>query len=65
MQTIKITLKDVYGETKAYPACPKACLFADLLRTKTLTREALTGIQRLGYEIEVVAHGVVTGKLAA
>jgi hypothetical protein len=65
MQSIKITLKDVYGETKAYPACPKACVFADMLGTNTLTQHALRSIQRLGYEVEVVALGVTVGKIAA
>jgi hypothetical protein len=32
---ITIKLKDVYGETKAYPVCPKATAFANMLGTKT------------------------------
>jgi hypothetical protein len=62
MQSIKITLREVYGETKAYPACHKALIFAEMLGTKTLTQRALRDIQRLGFEVEVVA---LTGKLAA
>jgi len=37
---------------QAYPACPVSRLFADLTGTKTLTREALNTIKKLGFAIE-------------
>lgn len=49
---IKIEIKKVYGEFKAYPACDKSRIFASMLGTKTLTLSALDHIQRLGYSIE-------------
>lgn len=63
---ITIKLKDVYGETKAYPICKDAKLFAEMLGTKTLTRSALGHIRHLGYEIIAVdAFGFQAGKIAA
>jgi hypothetical protein len=50
---VSITLKDVYGSVKAYPACGNAHLFADMVGTKTLTASALISIARLGYDIEL------------
>jgi hypothetical protein len=52
--TIRIEMRSVYGEWKAYPACPDARIFADMLGTRTLTDHALSQIMRLGYRIETV-----------
>lgn len=49
---ITLNLKSSYGRTLAYPACPKSQAFADMLRVKTLTRDALAHIAAFGYEIE-------------
>lgn len=49
---ITLTLKSVYGVTRAYPACQASETFARMLNAKTLTRDALTHIKALGYEIE-------------
>lgn len=49
---ITILMKSVYGEWRAYPACEKSRLFADMLGTKTLTDTALLYIKRLGYSID-------------
>ncbi len=38
-----------YGATVVYPVCEQACIFAELLGTKTLTLKAINGIKRLGY----------------
>ena len=53
---MKLTLliKNIYGEQKAYPNCETSKKFAELLGTKTLTREALKQIKALGYELEAV-----------
>jgi hypothetical protein len=50
-QTIRIQLRNVYGQFKAYPACRHAEVFCDLLGTKTLTGHALAHIMRLGYTV--------------
>jgi hypothetical protein len=52
---ITLTLKSVYGQTRAYPACSKAQGFANLLGTKTLTRQNLRHIEALGFTIETAA----------
>ena len=52
---IRVQVKSVYGEEKVYPVCEDAKTFAQLAGTKTLTRETLMLIRRLGYEIEVVS----------
>lgn len=63
---IQIRFRDVYGETKAYPVCAQAKIFAEMLGTKTLTRYALGYIQKLGYEIIATdAFGFDAGRLAA
>lgn len=51
MQSITVTIKSVYGNITAYPACPTAALFAQLLGTKTLTPQALKTIKALGFEV--------------
>ena len=53
---IQIEMKEVYGETKVYPVCPKAKLFAKIAGTKTLTRGVLEDIERLGYQLELVVN---------
>jgi hypothetical protein len=51
MQSVTVTVKSVYGNITAYPACPTAKLFAELIGTKTLTPQALSTIKALGFEI--------------
>ena len=50
---IQIEMKEVYGETKVYPVCEKAKLFANIAGTKTLTQPVLKDIERLGYQLEL------------
>lgn len=54
MRVIRIEIRSVYGEDKAYPVCADAHTFAQMLGTKTLTRYALRHILGLGYTIEVM-----------
>lgn len=54
---ILIELRDIYGETKAYPANEQAKLFAEMLGTKTLTHRNLRLIERLGFTIETKERG--------
>jgi hypothetical protein len=57
MQAIEIELRDIYGETKAYPANEQAKIFAQLVGTKTLTHNTLCLIERLGFEIKTKQRG--------
>jgi len=59
--TIKIQIKNVYGNETIYPACDHARFLAAMAGTKTLTPEKLRLIEAAGYGIEVVA---LTGRLA-
>ena len=53
--TIKISVKNVYGRETIYPACKQSAFFAALAGTKTLTEDALRLIRAAGYEITVEA----------
>ncbi len=46
--TIKVMLRNVYGEEKIYPACGKAEVFTELLGQKTLTYKQIDLIKALG-----------------
>lgn len=50
---IVVKPKSVYGVTNFYPVCDGAKLFAELAGTKTLTRQSLNIIKRLGYAVEL------------
>ena len=51
--SIKVTIKNVYGNETIYPACENAQRFADLAKQKTLTPREIALIKALGYTIEV------------
>ena len=53
---IQIEMKEVYGETKVYPVCEKAKIFAAIAGTKTLTSETLKNVERLGYKLELIVN---------
>ena len=55
MQSITVKVKSVYGNITAYPACPAAALFAQLMGTKTLKT-----IQALGFEVKQQAADLIT-----
>lgn len=52
---ITLTIKSVYGVPRAYPACEKSKIIADMLGAKTLTRQAIDAIQALGFSIETTS----------
>lgn len=56
---LTLNLKSSYGRTLAYPADATAQGFADLLSTKTLTREHLRRIEALGYAIETTTNATL------
>ena len=60
MQSITVTVKSVYGNVTAYPSCPTAALFAQLVGTKTLTPAALKTIKALGFEVIQQAPELIT-----
>jgi len=50
-QVISVTPKNVYGETKIYPANEQAQALADIAGTKTLTHRTLRIAKEMGFEI--------------
>jgi hypothetical protein len=42
-----------YGVERIYPDCPITAIFADIARTKTLSYNDISNIEKLGYKIEV------------
>ena len=56
--SVKVQIKNVYGNETVYPACPDAVTFAAIAGTRTLTADTLRRIAALGYEIHVVAPRV-------
>lgn len=48
---ITVKIRQVYGNTVAYPVCHQAKLLAQLAGTTTLTIQALKTIKALGFEV--------------
>ena len=48
---ITVSLKDVYGTTKAYPANDQAVKLAALVGTKTLTPSTLMQAKAMGFRL--------------
>lgn len=53
MNFIEVEMRDVYGVTKFYPVCEKACIFARIAGTTTLTRETIKLIKELDYAVVI------------
>jgi len=51
--TIMVEVRDVYGQSKIYPVCGEAQIFAEIAGTKTLLPQDIKRIQMLGYEVKV------------
>jgi hypothetical protein len=51
-QTLTVRTREVYGVRTFYPVDDTARTFARIAGTKTLTRDTLEQIQKLGYTIE-------------
>lgn len=56
VRTLTVEIRQVYGISKAYPACANARIIADLAGTKTLSRQALGLAQALGFRVVVTAR---------
>lgn len=54
-QEITVEKRDVYGQTKYYPKCDNARLFAAIAGTKTLTQPTIISIVALGYKVNIVS----------
>lgn len=54
MNTIQVTIRNVYGNRLIYPACDTAKTFASMVGRKTLTFTDIEHIKKLGYKVEVV-----------
>lgn len=52
-RTIKVRIKNVYGNELVYPVCADAALLCSLTGQKTLSPMHLRQIKALGYEIAV------------
>lgn len=52
---IEVTIKNVFGNEKIYPACPDAEIFCKLIGQKTLTERDINLIKQLGYTVNVTA----------
>lgn len=48
-----IEIKTVYGQKAYVPLCETAKTFAEIAGTKTLTRQTIDAMKRLGYTINV------------
>jgi hypothetical protein len=61
MITVQISIRNVYGEEKAYPVNNAAKCFADIAGTKTLTRVTLLNVLAMGLDVqELDRHGNVS-----
>jgi hypothetical protein len=51
-KTLKVTVKNVFGNDLIYPYCERSLLdFAILTNSKTLTENAIKWIETLGYNV--------------
>ena len=50
---ITVEIREVYGQSKIYPVCDKAKIFADIAGTTTLLPRDIQRIQVLGFEVLV------------
>jgi len=55
---ILVTVKNVYGIERIYPACDTAIIFAGIAGTATLGHSVIQAIKALGYTIEVKAQTI-------
>lgn len=54
-QTVTFFEKSVYGNTRIYPKCDNAKLFAELINKATLTPRELNVIHQLGYDVNLIS----------
>lgn len=55
---IQVKIKNVYGMERIYPVNQKAIWLTSLTKKKTLDRDEIEVIKKLGYQVEVVADQI-------
>lgn len=58
--TLQVTIRNVYGSERIYPANEAAYTFAKIAGTVTLSRETIALVKRLGFTIEVLPEEIYT-----
>jgi len=58
MREITVEIRDVYGQTKLYPHCESAKVFASIAGTTTLTEQNIRRIMQLGYKVKTLQRPV-------
>jgi len=53
---LQVIIKNVYGMERIYPLNATAKIFTSLTRKKTLERDEINEIKRLGYTVEVISE---------
>jgi hypothetical protein len=53
INTLIVEVRDVYGQSKIYPVCGEAQIFAEIAGTKTLMPKTIQLVKMLGYEVKV------------
>ena len=56
--TIQVKIKNVYGMERIYPVNQTAIWLTSLTKKKTLDRDEIEVIKKLGYQVEVVADQI-------
>ena len=51
MMKITVKIKNVFGNERIYPVCTQAKLFARISGHKTLTRDTIDLIKKMGYSV--------------
>ena len=57
--SIKISIKNVYGNWLFYPECKISKGIAAIAKSKTLTKDNLDILQSIGYEINLVSSTTI------
>tara|TARA_R100001377_G_C3113742_1_gene83534 strand:- start:362 stop:547 length:186 start_codon:yes stop_codon:yes gene_type:complete len=53
---IKVQVKYVFGNELIYPMCKISKVFANIARTKTLSKEVLRSLKDVGYSITEIKN---------
>ena len=50
---LKLLVKNVYGQERIHPACPRSEIFAKILGTKSIPEYQLPYLEELGYGVKL------------
>jgi hypothetical protein len=56
--TIRVEIREIYGQQKIYPVCDIAHHFARIADAKTLTTRVIQHIKSIGYRVEVMPQTI-------